>query len=91
MAVLNTLPPRFESLIIAFHDMGNEDRLFTLDFVINRFLQKDQRCEMRDHEMVRSYCSFALVNVTLDLTQPPIWTRIRDSASSGFKIKMQQL
>ena len=52
MAVLNGLPPRYDSLIVALDALGNEDRLFTLDFVKSRLLQEEQRSNMRELEEV---------------------------------------
>ena len=48
MAVLNGLPARFESLIVALDALGSEDKMFSLDFVKSRLLQEEQRAEMKD-------------------------------------------
>ena len=47
MAVLNGLPTRFESLIVALDALGNEDKMFTLEFVKSRLLQEEQRAAMK--------------------------------------------
>ena len=52
MAVLNGLPPRYDSLIVALDALGNEDKIFTLDFVKSRLLQEETRANMRDLEEV---------------------------------------
>ena len=61
MAVLNGLPARFDSLIVALDALGNEDKDFTLDFVKSRLLQEEQRAGMRDGESSKSK-NAALVN-----------------------------
>ena len=43
MAVLNGLPTRFEALIVALDALGNEEKIFCLDFVKSRLLQEEQR------------------------------------------------
>ena len=48
MAVLNGLPARFESLIVALDAVGSEDKMFSLEFVKSRLLQEEQRAEMKD-------------------------------------------
>ena len=48
MAVLNGLPSRFESLIVALDALGSEDKMFSLEFFKSRLLQKEQRAEMKD-------------------------------------------
>ena len=48
MAVLNGLPPQYENLIVALDALGNEDKLFTLEFVKSRLLQEDERSSMRN-------------------------------------------
>ena len=53
MAVLNGLPPRFDSLIVALDALGNEDKIFTLEFVKSRLLQEEQRASMREVEDTR--------------------------------------
>ena len=50
MAVLNGLPSRYDSLTVALDALGNEDRIFSLDFVKSRLLQEEQRSIMRDSE-----------------------------------------
>ena len=54
MAVLNGLPPHYDSLIVALDALGNEDRLFTLDFVKSRLLQEEQTANMRHSRNVRN-------------------------------------
>ena len=54
MAVLNGLPPRFDSLIVALDALGNEDKIFSLDFVKSRLLQEEQRADMREVEETRT-------------------------------------
>ena len=61
MAVLNGLPARFESLIGALDALGNEDEMFSLDFVKSRLLQEEQRAEMKGNKSVSSKDS-ALLN-----------------------------
>ena len=61
MAVLNGLPARFESLIVALDALGNEDEMFSLDFVKSRLLQEEQRAEMKGNNSVSSKDS-ALLN-----------------------------
>ena len=48
MAVLNGLPARFESLIVALDALGSEDKMFSLEFVKTRLLQEEQRAEMKN-------------------------------------------
>ena len=50
MAVLNGLPARFESLIVALDALGNEEKMFTLEFVKSRLLQEEQRTAMKDSQ-----------------------------------------
>lgn len=47
MAMLNGLPARFESLIVALDALGSEDKMFSLDFVKSRLLQEEQRADMK--------------------------------------------
>ena len=47
MAVLNGLPTRFEALIVALDALGNEEKIFSLDFVKSRLLQEEQRANMK--------------------------------------------
>ena len=47
MAVLNGLPSRFESLIVALDALGNEEKTFGLDYVKSRLLQEEQRSNMK--------------------------------------------
>eukprot|EP00171_Calliarthron_tuberculosum_P023184 IDg23184t1 len=47
MALLNGLPDRFDSLISALDALGNEDKIFTFEFVKSRLLQEEQRADMR--------------------------------------------
>ena len=47
MAVLNGLTSRFESWVVALDALGNEDRMFSLDFVKSRLLQEKQKAEMK--------------------------------------------
>ncbi|CDF39891.1 unnamed protein product [Chondrus crispus] len=47
MAVLNGLPPRFDNLIVALDALGNEDKVFGLEFVKSRLLQEEQRESMK--------------------------------------------
>ena len=54
MAVLNGLPSRFDGLIVALDALGNEDKIFTLDFVKSRLLQEEQRAGMREEENLKS-------------------------------------
>ena len=61
MAVLNGLPARFESLIVAINALGNEDDVVSLDFVKSRFLQDEQRAEMKGNSFASSKDS-ALMN-----------------------------
>ena len=61
MAVLNGLPARYDSLIVALDALGNEDKIFTLDFVKSRLLQEEQRSHMRDLNEVTK-ANAALVN-----------------------------
>ena len=50
MAVLNGLPPQYENLIVALDALGNEDKLFTLEYVKSRLLQEDERASMRNSD-----------------------------------------
>lgn len=50
MAVLNGLPDRFDSLISALDALGNDDKVFTLDFVKSRVPQEEQRMGKREKE-----------------------------------------
>jgi hypothetical protein len=47
MALLNGLPDRFDGLISALDALGNEDKIFTFEFVKSRLLQEEQRADMR--------------------------------------------
>ena len=47
MDVMNSLLSKYDSLIVALDALGNEDRIFTLDFVKSRLLQEEQRFNMR--------------------------------------------
>ncbi|CDF37707.1 unnamed protein product [Chondrus crispus] len=47
MAVLNGLPSRFDNLIVALDALGNEDKVFGLEFVKSRLLQEEQRESMK--------------------------------------------
>ena len=48
MALLNGLPDRFDSLISALDALGNDDKLFTFEFVKSRCVQEEQRHTQRD-------------------------------------------
>ena len=48
MAVLNGLPPRFHSLIVALDAPGNEDKVFGLEFVNSRLLQEEGTTRMHE-------------------------------------------
>ena len=61
MAVLNGLPSRFDSLIVALDALGNEDKVFGLDFVKSRLLQEEQRESMKS-EGAKTLHGPALVN-----------------------------
>ena len=61
MAVLNGLPPRFDNLIVALGALGNEDKVFGLEFVKSRLLQEEQR-ECMKTASVSSPHAPALVN-----------------------------
>lgn len=65
MAVLNGLPARFDGLIVALDALGNEDRLFSLDFVKSRLLQEEQRAGMRHESHARARNSALLNNALL--------------------------
>ncbi|CDF34864.1 unnamed protein product [Chondrus crispus] len=58
MAVLNGLPARFQALIVALDALGNEEKIFSLDFVKSRLLQEEQRANMKSSSSQTS----ALVN-----------------------------
>ena len=47
MAVLNGLLTLFEALIVALDALGNEEKLFSLDFLKSRLLQENQRANMK--------------------------------------------
>lgn len=47
IAVQNRLPTRIKSLIVALVALGNEDKIFTLNYVKSRFLEKEQRAKMK--------------------------------------------
>eukprot|EP00171_Calliarthron_tuberculosum_P006086 IDg6086t1 len=47
MALLNGLPDRFDTLISALDALGNEDKIFTFEFIKSRLLQEEQRASMR--------------------------------------------
>ena len=61
MAVLNGLPPRFDNLIVAPDALGNEEKVFSLDFVKSRLLQEEQRESMKNESTKASHGP-ALVN-----------------------------
>ena len=61
MAVLNGLPPRFDNLIVALDALGNEDKVFGLEFVKSRLLQEEQRESMKTTSTASSHAP-ALVN-----------------------------
>eukprot|EP00171_Calliarthron_tuberculosum_P000924 IDg924t1 len=48
MALLNGLPERFDGLISALDALGNDDKIFTLEFVKSRCVQEEQRHSQRD-------------------------------------------
>ena len=58
IAVLNGLPARFQALIVALDALGNEEKIFSLDFVKSRLLQEEQRANMKSSSSQTS----ALVN-----------------------------
>lgn len=68
MAVLNGLPARFESLIVALDALGNEDKTFSLDVVKSRLLQEEQRANMKDANITKSH-EPALINRAPDTRQ----------------------
>eukprot|EP00171_Calliarthron_tuberculosum_P003752 IDg3752t1 len=43
MALLNGLPERFDGLISALDALGNDDKIFTFDFIKSRCVQEEQR------------------------------------------------
>lgn len=45
MAVPKGLPSRFQSLIVVFNALGNEDISFGLDYVKSLLLQEEQRAK----------------------------------------------
>ncbi len=47
MAVLNGLPPRFETIITALDAIGDDDASFTFDKVRSRLLQEERRSSIR--------------------------------------------
>lgn len=55
MAVLNGMPPRFDNLIVVLDALGNEDTVFTLEFVKSRWLQEDDRAQRGQNPMLHSY------------------------------------
>lgn len=54
MAVLNGLPDRFHSLIVALDALGNEQKDFGLDYVKSRLLQEEQRASMNGSGVAKS-------------------------------------
>lgn len=59
MAVLDELPLLYKIHIVALHAFGDGDKLFTLDYVNNRFLQNEERSEMRAYRPVWTGNDFA--------------------------------
>jgi hypothetical protein len=47
MALLNGLPDRLDGLISALDALGNEDKIFTFEFVKSWLLQEEQRTDIR--------------------------------------------
>ena len=50
MALLNGLPDRFDGLISALDALGNDEKLFTFEFVKSRCQQEEQRHAKRDED-----------------------------------------
>lgn len=46
VTLLTGLQQSLENLTVALNALGNEDHLFTLDFMQSRLLLEEQRCEM---------------------------------------------
>eukprot|EP00171_Calliarthron_tuberculosum_P001057 IDg1057t1 len=61
MALLNGLPERFDGLISALDALGNDDKIFTLEFVKSRCAQEEQRHSQRDKLSLSKSESAALV------------------------------
>eukprot|EP00171_Calliarthron_tuberculosum_P022313 IDg22313t1 len=61
MALLNGLPERFDGLISALDALGNDDKIFTFDFVKSRCAQEEQRHSQRDKLSLSKSESAALV------------------------------
>ena len=47
MVVLNSLPTCSEAVIVALDALGNEEKIFSLDFVKSHLLQEKQRANMK--------------------------------------------
>ncbi len=67
MAVLNGLPPRFETIITALDAIGDDDASFTFDKVRSRLLQEERRSSMRGKSK-KTESELALLNRPQDLS-----------------------
>lgn len=61
MAFLNGLPDRFDSLISALDTLDTDDDTFTLEFVLSRCLQEEQRQNLRAEESLLQSDAAALL------------------------------
>ncbi len=61
MAVLNGLPPRFETIITALDAIGDDNASFTFDKVRSRLLQEERRSTMRT-KSTKTESELALLN-----------------------------
>lgn len=59
MAVLNGLPDRFHSLIVALDALSNEQKDFSLEYAKSGLLQEEQRANMKNTSTFTSHQSMA--------------------------------
>lgn len=55
MAVLNSLPPQSENLIIPLDPYRSEDKLFTFDFGKSRILQEEKPSKMQNDKCGKAH------------------------------------
>ncbi len=66
MTVLTGLPSRFDNLISALDALGEDQNIFTLDFIKGRLLQEEQRTDIRIEKLNIKSESSALVATRRD-------------------------
>ena len=85
MALLNGLPERFDSLISALDALGNDDKLFTFNFVKSRCVQEEQRHAQREKDAFAKSETAALIASRLAKEVCKHCGRHRDSSKCFLK------